>query len=150
MRASLLKRPWPEAARWFLVAGLFTAAGLALLKWLVDGLHWPYAWATLVQSETCNLLRFFVNDRWVFGRRKPTWKRLVQYHVANAMGFAVWWAGANALKAVGVNYLLASVIAMLGSFGVSWLTNFRWIWRKRPPLRNDPPAEHALDPRGCS
>lgn len=136
-----LKRPWPEWARWFVVATLFTAAGLGLLKLFVDGLQWPYPVATLVQSELCNLLRFFVNDRWVFGRRRPTWKRLVQYHIANAMGFAVWWVGANALKAMGMNYLLASVVAMLGSFGVSWLTNFKWIWRKRPP----PPCETATD-----
>ena len=119
--------------RWFVVATVFTSIGLGLLKLFVDVFHWPYALATLVQSETCNLLRFFVNDRWVFGKRRPTWKRLLQYHVANAMGFLVWWAGANGLKALGVNYLLASVLAMLGSFGVSWLTNFRWIWRKRGP-----------------
>jgi Predicted membrane protein len=120
-----------DRVRWFAVATVFTTFGLGLLKLFVDVLHWPYAIATLVQSETCNLLRFFVNDRWVFGKRRPTWKRLVQYHVANAMGFAVWWAGANGLKALGVNYLLASVIAMAGSFGVSWLTNFKWIWRKK-------------------
>ncbi len=120
-----------DRVRWFAVATVFTTVGLGLLKLFVDVLHWPYAVATLVQSETCNLLRFFVNDRWVFGKRRPTWKRLVQYHVANAMGFAVWWAGANGLKALGVHYLLASVLAMIGSFGVSWLTNFKWIWRKK-------------------
>ncbi len=120
-----------DRVRWFAVATVFTTLGLGLLKLFVDVLHWPYAVATLVQSETCNLLRFFANDRWVFGKRRPTWKRLVQYHVANAMGFAVWWAGANGLKALGVHYLWASVLAMIGSFGVSWLTNFKWIWRKR-------------------
>jgi putative flippase GtrA len=125
------KHEWGRRGRWFAVAGLFTAVGLGLLKVFVDVLHWPYALSTLVQSETCNVLRFFVNDRWVFGRRRPTWKRLGQYHVANALGFAVWWAGANGLKALGMNYLLASIVAMLGSFGVSWITNFRWIWRKR-------------------
>jgi putative flippase GtrA len=117
--------------RWFVVAGGFTVFGLGLLKLFVGVWHWPYAVSTLVQSETCNLLRFFVNDRWVFGRARPTWRRLWQYHVANALGFAVWWAGANALKAAGMNYLLASVFAMLGSAGVSILTNFCWIWRKR-------------------
>ena len=110
---------------------MFTVGGLGLLKLFVDGLHWPYAMSTLVQSEICNLLRYFVNDRWVFRHHRPTFKRLLQYHVANAMGFVVWWVGANALKAWGVDYLLASLLAMLGSFGVSWLTNFKWIWRER-------------------
>ncbi|ACB75005.1 GtrA family protein [Opitutus terrae] len=125
-------------ARWFIVATVFTVFGLGLLKLLVGVLHWPYAVSTFVQSETCNLLRFFVNDRWVFGRRRPTWRRLVQYHVANALGFAVWWAGANALKAIGVHYLLASVLAMAGSFGVSWMTNFYWIWRKHHHSEDKP------------
>jgi putative flippase GtrA len=120
-----------QRVRWFSVAAVFTALGLGLLKLFVGGFHWSYAVSTLVQSEVCNLLRFFANDRWVFGRRKPTWKRLGQYHVANALGFAIWWAGANGLKAVGMNYLLASLVAMLGSVGVSLLTNFGWIWRQR-------------------
>lgn len=124
--------------RWFVVAGGFTALGLGLLKLLVSVLHWHYAVSTLVQSETCNLLRFFVNDRWVFGRARPTWRRLWQYHVANVLGFAVWWLGANALKAGGMNYLLASMVAMLGSVGVSLLTNFGWIWRKRHQERSHP------------
>src|SRR5688572_15059698 len=65
---------------------------------------------------------FFRERSLVFRHRHPTWKRLVQYHVANAMGFLVWWLGAMALKAMGMNYLLASVFAMFGSVGVSLLT----------------------------
>ncbi len=121
-----------QKVRWFVVASGFTALGLGLLKLFVGVFHWRYAISTFVQSETCNLLRFFVNDRWVFRHARPTWKRLWQYHVANALGFAVWWGGANGLKAMGMNYLVASIVAMVGSVGVSLLTNFGWIWKKRP------------------
>ena len=120
-----------ERLRWFVVAGVFTGIGLGLLKVFVVIFHWPYAMSTFVQSETCNLLRFFAVDRWVFNLRRPTLKRLWQYHVANAAGFAVWWLGANALKESGMNYLMASLVAMLGSVGVSLLSNFGWIWKKR-------------------
>lgn len=116
--------------RWFAVAGVFTALGLGLLKVFVTVLHWHYGAATLVQSEICNVLRFFANDRWVFKQRHPTLQRLWHYHVANALGFGVWWLGANALEAAGMNYLMASLVAMLGSVGVSLLTNFRWVWGK--------------------
>lgn len=119
-----------QKVRWFAVATAFTLLGLGLLKLFVGVLQWPYAVSTFVQSETCNLLRFFVNDRWVFRKERPTWKRLWQYHVANALGFLVWWGGANALKAAGMNYLAASLVAMLGSVGVSLATNFGWIWKK--------------------
>ncbi len=135
---------WGRKRRWFVVAFGFTALGLGLLKWFVEGLHWSYAFSTFVQSETCNLLRFVVNDRWVFGYPRPTWKRLGQHHVANALSFLIWWAGANGLKAAGMNYLLASLVAILGSFGVSWLTNFYWIWRKRRRQPAKPePRRHA-------
>lgn len=123
--------------RWFAVATLFTVLGLGLLKLFVGVFHWHFAVSTLVQSEICNVLRFLVNDRWVFGYPRPTWKRLVQYHVANAVSFALWWGAANALKALGMNYLLASVVAMIAGFSVSWFTNFRWIWRQRHECPHD-------------
>ena len=132
-----------QKIRWFGVAGVFTALGLGLLKLFVGGFHWHYAISTFVQSEICNLLRFFANDRWVFRKERPTWKRLGQYHAANALGFVVWWAGANALKAAGMNYLVASLVAMLGSVGVSLATNFGWIWKKRG--RGAEPARAAAE-----
>lgn len=136
-----LRSRWAERARWFAVATAFTTLGLGLLKIFVTVLHWPYGVATLIQSELCNVLRFFANDRWVFNRRRPSWRRLGLYHVANALGFAVWWLGANALKAAGMNYLLASVVAMIGSVGVSLLTNFHWIWKKPRPTESRAEAE---------
>ena len=118
-----------QRTRWFVVAGIFTGVGLGLLKYFVGVLHWHYAISTLIQSEICNLLRFFVNDRWVFRCERPTVRRLWQYHVANAAGFVVWWLCANVLKSAGMHYLLASLVAMIGSVGVSLFANFGWIWK---------------------
>ena len=118
-----------QRARWFIVAGIFTGVGLGLLKFFVGVLHWHYAISTLIQSEICNVLRFFVNDRWVFLCPRPTLRRLWKYHVANAAGFIVWWLCANVLKNAGMNYLVASLVAMIGSVGVSLLANFGWIWK---------------------
>ena len=74
-------------------------------------------------------LRFLVVGRWVFSHRAPTWKKLWQYHVANALGFGTWWGVANLLKAAGVHYMLAAVLAMFFSVGFNLLSNFLWIWR---------------------
>ena len=57
-----------------------------------------------------------------------------EYHVANALGFAIWWSAAIALKFVGVHYLVASVLAMFFSVGFSLASNFFWIWRKPPTM----------------
>jgi putative flippase GtrA len=124
----LLTRP---LVRWFAVAAVFSGLGLGFLKLMVGGLHWPYGIATFASGEICTVLRFLAVDRWVFSHRQPAWIRLWQYHIANAAGFAVWWTAANLLKSAGVNYLLASVLAMFFSVGFNLLSNFWWIWRKR-------------------
>lgn len=120
----------PQVVRWLMVGLLFAGVGLGLLKLLAGVLEWPYALATFCSGEIGTLLRFLVVDRWVFGHPRPSWTRLWQYHVANAVGFAVWWAAANLLKSVGVHYLVASVLAMFFSVGFNLLSNFLWIWRK--------------------
>jgi putative flippase GtrA len=120
----------PQILRWFVVGFGFAALGLVLIKLLAGVLVWPYLVATFVSAEACTLLRFFAVDRWVFGHRCPTWKRLWQYHVANAAGFGIWWSAANVMKVAGVHYLLAAVLAMCCSVGFSLLSNFLWIWRK--------------------
>ena len=123
----------PQLVRWLVVGFGFAVLGLALLK-VLAGVHaWPYALATLVSAEICTVLRFLVVDRWVFGHERPTLKRLGQYHVANALGFTIWWGAANGLKFAGVHYLVASVLAMFFSVGFSLLSNFFWIWGKPIP-----------------
>jgi putative flippase GtrA len=120
----------PKVIRWLAVGTAFAIGGLAIIKLLAGILVWPYTVATLCSGEICTLLRFFVVDRWVFEHRRPTWKRLWQYHVANAAGFAIWWAAANLLRVAGVHYILAAVFAMCFSVGFNLLSNFLWIWRK--------------------
>jgi putative flippase GtrA len=55
----------------------------------------------------------------------------VQYHAAVASSFGIWWAVTNALSAVGLHYLLASIAGQAVSVSWSMLTNFGWIWRRR-------------------
>ncbi len=89
----------------------------------------PLTLATLITAETGTILRFFANDRWVFGHPRPTIARFWQYHVANAGGFVIWWGVSNALPSLGMHYLLASLAATACSVSFSMLTNFLWIWR---------------------
>jgi len=120
----------PKVVRWLAVGVVFAAVGLGLLKLMAGVLGWPYILATLLSGEIGTILRFLVVDRWVFRHPRPTLTRLWQYHVANALGFGIWWSVANLLEAAGVHYLVASVLAMFFSVGVNMLSNFWWIWRK--------------------
>ena len=120
----------PQVVRWLVVGVVFAGVGLGLLKLMAGVLGWPYTLATLLSGEIGTILRFLVVDRWVFRHPRPTLLRLWQYHVANALGFGIWWSVANLLETAGVQYLVASVLAMFFSVGVNMLSNFWWIWRK--------------------
>lgn len=120
----------PEVLRWLVVGVVFAVLGIGLLKLMAGVLGWPYTLATLVSGEIVTILRFLVVDRWVFRHPRPTLRRLGQYHIANALGFGIWWSAANLLAAAGVQYLVASVLAMCFSVGINMLSNFGWIWRK--------------------
>jgi putative flippase GtrA len=129
------KMPWRTLGRWFVVGLIFLGAGTAFLYIAVDRLHMPLMLATLASAEVILLIRFLVNDRWVFGNRFPTWMRLWQFHIAGAGGFAIWWVVANTLPHFGVHYLIASAAGSASSMSLSIMTNFFWIWRKPAEAR---------------
>jgi putative flippase GtrA len=83
------------------------------------------------RPKNCCICPFLINDAWVFKNKRPSWRRLWQFHVAGAGGFAVWLVVTNTLPLVGVHYLIASVAGSAASMLFSILTNFLWIWRKR-------------------
>ena len=115
--------------RWWTVGLGFTFLNIPILYVLVDVLAIPLAAATVLAGEAGLLVRFLVNDRWVFQEQRPTWHRLWQYHVAAAGGFVIWWSATNLLSRSGIHYLVASLLAT--AFSVAWSmgTNFLWVWR---------------------
>jgi putative flippase GtrA len=117
--------------RWWIVGLAFTAGGLGVLYVLHGVLGLSLIAATSVGSEALLLIRFLINDRWVFGNPRPTWKRLWQFHVASAGGGIIWWVVANLLPRFGIHYLLAAIVATACSVLFSMATNFFWIWRGR-------------------
>src|SRR5256885_4110456 len=106
-RAFMSTWRWRAIARWLMVAVCFSAGSIAMLYVFVDALHVRLTAATLFSAEIATVLRFFVNNRWVFDRRAATWRGLWQFHWANAGGFLVWWCISNLLPRYGVHYLIA-------------------------------------------
>ncbi|MDB9494598.1 GtrA family protein [Spirulina major CS-329] len=124
--------------RWWIVGLFFTGFNFPLLYVLKEVAGFSVAIASLIAAELTTIIRFFLNDRWVFGHAAPTWKRFWQYHATNFGSFVVWWGGVNIFDAIGVHYLLAALFATVTSVGLSMITNFLWIWRKTPS-----PSDHA-------
>ena len=60
-----------------------------------------------------------------------SWRRLGTYHIANAGASAVWWISTNLLNHMGVHHILAAILAVGFSTGVSMASNFLWVWRAK-------------------
>lgn len=117
-----------EMLRWLIVAFGFVGVNIGLLYVFVDVLAIPVLLSTLVAAEIGVLLRFLVNDRWVFRQSRITLQRLWQYHVAIAGSFTVWWVITNVIVFFGGHYMIASLAGMACSVLLSIATNFFWIW----------------------
>jgi dolichol-phosphate mannosyltransferase len=126
----LRKLPLGSLARWWVVGMAFLAVGTVLLYTAKNLLHLPLILATPLSAEVTLLVRFLINDSWVFGQRHPTFKRLWQFHLASVGGFVIWMAITNGLYQLGVHYLIASVIGSACSMCFSIATNFLWIWHR--------------------
>ncbi len=133
-------RIWPKRTlavpliRWLTAGLIFLGLSTFFLYIFVDLLGANVMIGTLLTIEASTLLRFYVNEKWVFATHKMCWRRLGQYHVANAGASAVWWIVTNTLNHFGVNHLIAAIMAVGLSTGVSMASNFLWVWRaKHPP-----------------
>jgi putative flippase GtrA len=118
-------------AAWVLVGLAASVLELALLRGLYELLRWPLPLATLVAAETLIILKFLLNDRFVFRHHWPTVPRLMRYHGASAGALAVYWVAINAITLLaGVPYVLAFVVSTAAAFTWSLLTNFLWVWAR--------------------
>jgi len=131
MKSWLQRLPWASLSRWFVVGIVFLGIGLGLLKIAKELLHMPLWLATAASTEVTLLIRFLVNDSWVFGHARPTWRRLWQFHVASAGGTAIAYVITVGLPSFGVDYMIAAIVGSAVSMGFSILTNFLWIWRHK-------------------
>jgi len=117
--------------RWFAAGLAFMGVSTAFLYLFVDVLGLNVPIGTFLTAEVCTLLRFLVNHYWVFGARSPTLRQCVQYHLAVAVAFTVWWVAANVLTWAGVHYLIAGIAAVGVSTLFSISSNFLWVWRRQ-------------------
>lgn len=120
-----------ELLRWLFAGLLFMFLSTGFLYIFVDVLQINILLATFLSAESSTLLRFVVNSYWVFEVRKLSFRECWQYHLANAGAFLVWWSVTNFLIYFGINYLVASVLAIGSSTLISLTTNFFWIWKKK-------------------
>ena len=140
----LRRLPLQSLRRWWLVGLCFFAFGSAILYVFRGVFHVSLIAATFISAEITIILRFGINDRWVFGHRRPTFIRLWQFHVASAGGASIWWAVSNILPRFGIHYLIASTAGTACSVFFSMFTNFLWIWRHRGKAEMAPASTESV------
>jgi putative flippase GtrA len=124
-----------RVAGWFLLGLMASLLELALLRVLFELLQWPLPIATAIAAEVLIMVKFLLNDRFVFNHAWPTAGRLVRYHGASAGALLVYWLVVNSLSLVGgLAYVAAFVVGTAAAFAWSLLTNFLWVWA--PPVRS--------------
>jgi putative flippase GtrA len=104
----------------------------------MDRLHISLRSGTLLAAEVTAVMPYAVNDLWVFSEQRPAWILLLwQFHVANAEGFAIWWA-VTAISARAAIYNIASGLGTAEYLLLGMATNFIWIWHKCAPAATVP------------
>jgi putative flippase GtrA len=142
---SARKLPWRAIGRWWVIGVSFYLVGLVILYVVIGLLRVPLLTGTLLTAEATTILRYCINDRWVFEERSLSWTRFWQYHLANAGGFAIWWTIVNVLPHLGVHYLLASTVGTGCSMISTMASNFLWVWRKKTPVSRPTTPEIAAN-----
>ena len=137
---------WRSLGRWWIAGLAFYAGGIAVLYLFIHTLRMKLWLGTSLSAEITLLLRFLTNDRWVFGYRYPTWRRLWQYQLASAGSAGVWWILCNVLPIFGIQYLVASTVGSICAAFFGMVTNFLWIWRRRVGCSSgiNPPSTEPL------
>ena len=87
--------------------------------------------ATFLAAEINTILRYFVNNFFVFNRSEFSVRGIFNYHIANAGALAIWWIASSVFIFLGVHYLYAGVMAVAFSTLFSFYSNFFWVWKTK-------------------
>src|SRR2546428_13595853 len=92
----------------FGVVGLSgTVLNTGLVYVLYGLLRWPLPLAVALATEVAILNNYLWNDRWTFGRRDPSARRLVRFNLSSLGGMAITTGATSPPLGAGVPYLLA-------------------------------------------
>jgi putative flippase GtrA len=138
--------------RWWIVGIGFAVGSIPLLQIAEEYLGLSSLLASILVAELTTLLRYPINDRWVFRQPRLSWVRLWQYHVANASSAMLWvivynlagipfQMGGTVLtqwQGTAIERTIKALVATAFSVGLSMITNFLWIWRAKASRRYQP------------
>jgi putative flippase GtrA len=126
--------------RFFLAGGGSLALDLSLQAVLLQLLDLPVWLASGLSYQLALVLHFLVNDRWVFGQRRPSLRRLLEFQLTALTASLITYAVTNLLVygptaplfAAGAGPYLAKIAGTAAATAWTFTSSFFWIWRPRP------------------
>lgn len=116
---------------YWLISGAFLVLVTNLILFIfVDLYNLSLKMSTIITGEIGILLRFIVNQYLIFKKKDLLLKSLWNFHLSSFLAYIIWVVATNYFASLGINYLIASLLAILFSMITNFVLNFFWIWKK--------------------
>jgi putative flippase GtrA len=146
--------PLPDLSRvlrFFLAGGGSLALDLLLQAFFLQVVGLPVWIAAALSYELALLVHFLINDRWVFGQRRRSLRRLLEFQVAALTATAITnmvtnllvYGPASETFGTGFGPYLAKIAGTALATAWTFTSSFFWIWRPRKTPPGAAPAEGA-------
>ena len=136
--------------RFSLVGASGLGVNMAALAAFTDVVGLYYLVSAILATQLSTAWNFALTERWVFARRalgRSRKARLILFFAMNNGALALRGPALVLLvSAVGLNYLLANLVSLVGLTVVRYAVADVWIWARQPPTR--PLAHNTYDIHG--
>jgi len=105
------------------------AINLAALRLFHGLLGWTLPLSIGLASEVSILSNFVANDRWTFGHRDVSPRRLARFNLASLGGIAIAASITLVLAHAGWPYLVADLAGIGVTAGCNFAVSAQWTWR---------------------
>ena len=119
-----------RVARFCVVGGTGTAINTAVLYLLSRGLGLPLPVSSAIAVELAILSNYMLNDRFTFGARRPSLRRLAKFNLTSLGGLSVNVMIVWLLTRHGVYFLAANLVGIAVAVVVNYTFSVAWVWRR--------------------
>jgi len=119
-----------RAARFCVVGGTGTAINTAVLYLLSRGLGLPLPVSSAIAVELAILSNYMLNDRFTFGARRPSLRRLAKFNLTSVAGLGVNVVIVWLLTWHGVYFIAANFVGIAVAVVVNYTFSVAWVWRR--------------------
>jgi putative flippase GtrA len=118
-----------KVSKFLLVGGIGALVNSLALFLLFQRAHLPLVLASVLSAEVAIIHNFCWNDRWTFGRTRPSLRRFAKFNLVSLAGLVITtctlWLLAGHL---GVYYLAANLLGIALATAWNFAVNVVWTW----------------------